>query len=98
MRTPPGDGADQQSTRPRDGAAAAGSSVFSPDYGGSRRGTARASGSRPGSGPGGQDSSQWYGSTAGGAVGKGPVRGYPPVPGQTPPMYPPGQFAAWNRG
>ena len=31
-------------------------------------------------------------------MGKGPVRGYPPSPGQPPPMYPPGQFAAWNRG
>jgi hypothetical protein len=50
-------------------------------------------GSRP-SGP----HTTWYGSTAGGAAGKGPVRGYPPVPGQPPPMYPPGQFAAWNRG
>jgi hypothetical protein len=35
----------------------------------------------------------WRGS----AAGKGPVRGYPPLPGQPPPMYPPGQFAAWNR-
>jgi hypothetical protein len=98
MRTPPGDGADQQSTRPRDGAAAAGSSVFAPGYGASRRGTDRAPGTGPSSGPGSPDSSQWYGSAAGGAAGKGPVRGYPPVPGQPPPMYPPGQFAAWNRG
>jgi hypothetical protein len=29
--------------------------------------------------------------------GKGPVRGFPPVPGQPAPLYPPGQFAAWNR-
>ena len=42
--------------------------------------------------------SAWYGSAAGGAAGRGPVRGYAPVPGQPPPMYPPGQFAAWNRG
>ena len=28
---------------------------------------------------------------------RGPVRGYPPLPGQPPPMYPPGQFAAWNQ-
>jgi hypothetical protein len=42
--------------------------------------------------------SSWYGSAADGAAGKGPVRGYPPVPGQPPPMYPPGQFAPWNRG
>lgn len=68
--------------------------MFAPGYGASRRGTDRA----PGSAPGGPDSSHWYGSTAGGTAGKGPVRGYPPLPGQPPPMYPPGQFAAWNRG
>jgi hypothetical protein len=28
---------------------------------------------------------------------KGPVRGFPPAPGQPPPLYPPGQFSAWNR-
>jgi hypothetical protein len=32
-----------------------------------------------------------------GGNGKGPVRGFPPAPGQPPPLYPPGQFAAWNR-
>jgi hypothetical protein len=37
------------------------------------------------------------GATADGALGKGPVRGFPPQPGQPPPLYPPGQFAAWNR-
>ena len=42
--------------------------------------------------------SYWHGLAGGGAAGKGPVRGYPPMPGQPPPMYPPGQFAAWNRG
>lgn len=47
--------------------------------------------------PGGQGS-YWPGMGGGGAAGKGPVRGYPPMPGQPPPMYPPGQFAAWNRG
>jgi hypothetical protein len=30
-------------------------------------------------------------------AGKGPVRGFPPAPGQPPPVYPPGQFSAWNR-
>jgi hypothetical protein len=35
--------------------------------------------------------------SAEGAVGKGPIRGFPPLPGQPPPLYPPGQFAAWNR-
>ena len=105
MRTPAGDGADEQGNRPRDRAAAAGSaaasgpeaatgsSVFAPGYSGNRRATDRAAGS----GRGSQDASRWYGSTADGAAGKGPVRGYPPVPGQPPPMYPPGQFAAWNR-
>jgi hypothetical protein len=33
----------------------------------------------------------------GGAAGKGPIRGFPPAPGQSPPLYPPGQFSAWNR-
>ena len=32
-----------------------------------------------------------------GAAGKGPMRGFPPAPGQPPPLYPPGQFSAWNR-
>ncbi len=74
------------------GGPGSGSSVFAPGY----------DASRPGSGParGGGESgrSSWYGSAADGAAGKGPVRGYPPAPGQPSPMYPPGQFAAWNRG
>jgi hypothetical protein len=37
-----------------------------------------------------------YGS-AGNAAGKGPIRGFPPAPGQPPPLYPPGPFSAWNR-
>jgi hypothetical protein len=75
------------------GGVSAGSSVFAPGYDSSRAGgdPAPARGGPPGS-------SSWYGSSAGGAVGKGPVRGYPPAPGQPPPMYPPGQFAAWNSG
>jgi hypothetical protein len=28
---------------------------------------------------------------------RGPIRGYPPMPGQPGPVYPPGQFSAWNR-
>ena len=43
-------------------------------------------------GPGGG----WH-EPAAGLAGKGPVRGYPPAPGQPPPVYPPGQFSAWNR-
>jgi hypothetical protein len=38
----------------------------------------------------------WNG-PAGGTAGKGPVQGFAPAPGQPPPLYPPGQFAAWNR-
>ncbi len=34
---------------------------------------------------------------AGGTARKGPVRGFPPAPGQAPPVYPPGQFSAWNQ-
>ena len=39
---------------------------------------------------------RWYG-PAGGTAGKGPVQGFAPAPGQPPLVYPPGQFAAWNR-
>jgi hypothetical protein len=39
----------------------------------------------------------WPGPALGDAAGRGPVRGFPPAPGQAPPLYPPGQFAAWNR-
>ncbi|HEY6280121.1 MAG TPA: hypothetical protein VIX86_27840 [Streptosporangiaceae bacterium] len=28
---------------------------------------------------------------------RGPIRGYPPMPGQPGPVYPPGQFSPWNR-
>ena len=38
----------------------------------------------------------WRGAVTGTAA-KGPVRGFPPGPGQPPPVYPPGQFSAWNR-
>jgi hypothetical protein len=34
---------------------------------------------------------------AGGTAGKGPLRGFPPAPGQPAPLYPPGQFSAWNQ-
>ncbi|HUA29051.1 MAG TPA: hypothetical protein VMC03_09200 [Streptosporangiaceae bacterium] len=33
----------------------------------------------------------------GSAAGKGPIRGFPPAPGQPAPLYPPGPFSAWNR-
>lgn len=53
------------------------------------------------SAPGGpephDDTGDQYGPVRGVAAGKGPVRGFPPSPGQHPPVYPPGQFARWNR-
>ena len=76
----------------RTGAAAA-SSLFAPGYDGSP-----AAGDAVPPRSGAHGSSSWYGSAAGGAAGKGPVRGFAPAPGQPPPMYPPGQFAAWNVG
>src|SRR5215469_5949414 len=104
MRNRPGDGADQRSTRRHDqatdrngqrGRRSAAGSVFAPGYDTNRPEPPDGAATGPrSSSPG----TNWYGSAAGGAAGKGPVRGYPPVPGQPPPMYPPGQFTAWNRG
>jgi len=68
-----------------------GSSLFVPGYSGDQPAAGepgRHAAARPGGG--------WYGPTAG-MAGKGPVRGFPPAPGQPPPVYPPGQFSAWNR-
>src|SRR5271155_3247182 len=95
MRYPPDDTADQPASRrrghPGSGPvrqAASDGSVFVPGYDKRREpGPDTADSGGPGSPP-------WHGS----AAGRGPVRGYPPGPGQPPPMYPPGQFAAWNRG
>ena len=70
--------------------APAGSSLFVPGY----------AGERPASDTGRQAavlaSGGWHGAMTGTAA-KGPVRGFPPAPGQPPPVYPPGQFSAWNR-
>jgi hypothetical protein len=68
------------------GKAAGDASLFAPGYSGRRA---------PGrdNAPAGTG---WYG-PPGGAAGKGPIRGFPPAPGQPAPLYPPGQFAAWNR-
>ncbi len=80
----------RQGPAPAEQAARSDPSVFAPGYSGGRaagRGSSRAA-ARAGTGQ--------YGST-GGAAGKGPVRGFPPAPGQPPPLYPPGQFSAWNR-
>ena len=63
-------------------------SVFAPGYDASRPDGDGAQAQAGTQGP-----PSWYGTTAG---GKGPVRGFAPAPGQPPPMYPPGQFAAWN--
>jgi hypothetical protein len=52
-----------------------------------------AGGHRPGGAAG---AAPWASAEADAAVGRGPVRGFPPAPGQPPPFYPPGQFAAWN--
>ena len=68
----------------------AGSSLFVPGY----------AGERPASDNGRQAavvaSGGWHAAVTGTAA-KGPVRGFPPAPGQSPPVYPPGQFSAWNR-
>ena len=32
-----------------------------------------------------------------GGARRGPLRGFPPAPGQPGPVYPPGQFSSWNR-
>jgi hypothetical protein len=63
--------------------------LFSPGYRDGRRAAPEPAGDGPRAGG-------RYG-WAGGAAGKGPVRGFPPTPGQPPPLYPPGQFSAWNR-
>jgi hypothetical protein len=72
-----------------------GSSLFVPGYAGEP--PAAGEPDRPGpSGPGAGRPGGWH-SPATGLTGKGPVRGFPPAPGQPPPVYPPGQFSAWNR-
>lgn len=95
---------------PAGGRAAREPSLFAPGYSGGRsaRREARAGGAR---GDGGQHGTGLYGvgqhrpdpygagqyGSAGGAAGKGPIRGFPPAPGQPPPLYPPGPFSAWNQ-
>lgn len=69
------------------GKAASDASVFAPGY---TDGRAPRGDQAPAGGA-------WSGSP-GGATSQGPARGFPPAPGQPPPLYPPGQFAAWNRG
>src|SRR5450755_4212950 len=73
-------------------------SLFGPGYRsqrpGRRPGHQPAAAGTPGAG---RPGASWPGAGADATVGKGPVRGYPPAPGQPPPLYPPGQFAVWNR-
>ena len=64
--------------------------LFAPGYAGSRRSRRNPAHARPAAAAPGR-----RGAVAGGD--KGPVRGFPPAPGQPPPQYPPGPFAAWNR-
>ncbi len=61
-------------------------SVFAPGYSSGRAGRRDSA----------RGAARHYGST-GGAASRGPIRGFPPAPGQPPPLYPPGQFSAWNR-
>jgi hypothetical protein len=72
-------------TGARAGGKASQASLFAPGYAGGRA---------PDHAP--AEDGRWY-DPAGGAAGKGPVQGFAPAPGQPPPLYPPGQFAAWNR-
>ena len=67
-------------------------SVFVPGYRSERPGGPAGRGAGP-SAP----VTAWPGPSLGDAAGRGPIRGFPPAPGQPPPLYPPGQFAAWNR-
>jgi hypothetical protein len=97
---------------PETGPPETGASVFGPGYRGQRPGAAApGGGGRAGasghSGAGGRGGTgghsgtggpaAWPGGAAEGTTSKGPVRGFPPAPGQPAPLYPPGQFAAWNR-
>jgi hypothetical protein len=102
----------QPATRPDPRQPEAGPSVFGPGYRGQRAAGGPGgpggpgSGGRAASGPGGRAAAgrhgtggpaAWPAPAADAAVSKGPVRGFPPAPGQPAPLYPPGQFAAWNR-
>ena len=101
----------QPATRPDPRQPETGPSVFGPGYRGPRPVAGAAGGpsgsGRAASGPGGSRTgagrhgtggqAAWPGSAADGTTSKGPVRGFPPAPGQPAPLYPPGQFAAWNR-
>src|SRR5215472_16729464 len=51
----------------------------------------------PGDTFGGRRASRAASAQGGGRGLRGPIRGYPPLPGQADPVYPPGQFSSWNR-
>jgi hypothetical protein len=100
--------ADRPGSRPRDPAArqASGRSGLPGSEPAGQSGIGRPGDDQAGvaqSGPGRAQVAQSGASQAGvgqsgaGTVSKGPIWGFPPAPGQPPPLYPPGQFAAWNR-
>ena len=82
--------------RPADGSSGAGpdgdQSVFVPGYRSERPGAPAGRGAGP-SAP----VTAWSAPVAGRRGWPGPDPGLPAGPGQPPPLYPPGQFAAWNR-
>ena len=98
MRHPGDSSAGRSASRPRDPASGQtpgrrDQSVFVPGYRSQRPGG-------PGghqAGPAAPGSDCPAPASPSDAAGRGPVRGFPPAPGQPPPLYPPGQFAAWNR-
>ncbi len=85
--------ADVTAGGPRPAGGAAGADISPAGAMAEDRVLAASGATQPGSVPPG---SALYG-TAGGTAGKGPVRGYPPAPGQSAPVYPPGQFSPWNQ-
>ena len=58
---------------------------------------ARGGASSPVTAPAGASSAQRAVSRGGSPRRRGPIRGYPPIPGRPGPVYPPGQFSVWNR-
>src|SRR5215475_12032167 len=57
----------------------------------------RGGASPAGTAPAGASRAQRAISRGGSPRRRGPIRGYPPMPGQLGPVYPPGQFSVWNR-
>src|SRR5207244_2174089 len=59
--------------------------------------SARGGAASPRPAPAGVSAAQRAVSRGGSPRRRGPIRGYPPMPGQPGPVYPPGQFSVWNR-